>query len=317
MFRADGLIVTNKSDGLVFYRDKVWKTDDLAISDPKYEYLANAYPQLDRFDDIDSIFTFVDRDKKIRYCFIIQDSSFFLYLTQQSRVTLRHHAFTNQVFVAKFDSLEKLVHSSRFTNIFIRPMFCAAILPASNNTYTLFFFGFYTKYTTCNISLEYKKLNPNGTDSLTNVYPSFELTGECKVLRQGTIHEYEQECRFVSSRRFNESSGEFNEFILGQRKYMYYNDKLLSGELFFGKIFTKRLNYKDIWHCKKVSYRDYNTIKFLIIPMFIGFTISFIFLNSLFESKEDKFINKFAKAKHINKVYQKIRTDYLKNKLNE
>lgn len=74
--RPDGLVLTNDTNGLVFFGSKVWKTKKFRIVDSKYEHLANLYPELDDYNSIDSIFTLFDSKKMIRYCFIIQGKDY-------------------------------------------------------------------------------------------------------------------------------------------------------------------------------------------------------------------------------------------------
>lgn len=312
--RPDGLILTNKSEGLIFFENKVWKTDPLQIKDPKFEYLSNVYPQLDAYDLIDSIFTLLDKD--LRYCFIIQESTYYLYFTQQNKQTLKHHPFINQIYLYKDDLSSLFTSSSNYTNLFITPIFCTLILPVQNNIYNLFFFGYFTKYTNCEFELVYRKINPNRSNSIINRRPAFKLIKECEIFKQDQDYN-DQECRFLASIELSTNSSTQNFVFLGQRERLYYNSNE-SYSNFFKKMFTTELLYGSIWNCTEISFKDYNIIKFLIIPMFLMFTISFVFLNRLFDTKEeDKFIKQFTKERHINKVYQEIRADYIKRILSD
>ena len=204
--KPDGLVITNDTNGLVFFKNKVWQTNPIEISNQNFKYLHNIYPQLNQFNRIDSVFTFLDRNKKLNYCFITQESTYFLYLTQLTIPTLKHHEFTNQIFINKGD-LKSLIIASNFTSLFYSPNFCSLILPAYDDIYIFFFFAYYTKYTNCEVSIEYKKINLNQADKLTNLYPIFKLTNDCYSLEQDNFNDHTfQACRFITSKPDDSSS---------------------------------------------------------------------------------------------------------------
>lgn len=308
----------------MFYQNKVWRTESWRIADPHYERLESIYPQLNHFDSIDSVFTLVERNRKLRYCFIIQESTYFLYFTQQDAPSIRHDPFTNQVFLRKGD-LGSLVLAADYANLFINPIFCAMILPAHGNNVIFFFFGYYTKYTNCEARLEFRSTEfsnqtntltstPTSTPTSTIPYPVFILTKECKVFRQDRSQSNDrQECRFLASKRssVSNSSEEHNLVVLGQRTSLYLNFNL-THENFFKNMFKHRADYRSFWDCPEISYRDYNTIKFIVLPTFTMFTISFMLFNSLLAGREEAGRRRFHKQRRIHRMHQRIRADYLK-----
>ena len=82
-------------------------------------------------------------------------------------------------------------------------------------------------------------------------------------------------------------------------------------------MFSKSLEYESIWYCDKKSYKNYNFIKFTLMPMFILFTLIFFALNNLIEYDKDRFRKLFAKEKNIDNIYRKIKIDYIKQNLND